>query len=164
MGRKTREMIEKAGVSVDELISMLKKAYADEWIAYYYYNILAYLAKGPESPEIVDRIKKTAGQELEHQKELAERIIQLEGEPPKKFEELVKIANCPYVKLPSDYGDPKAVAKAIVDAEGCAITVYRGILDWLMKKGKDFTTFHIIRHILEEEEAHEDEFQTIMGT
>jgi len=163
MGKKTREVVEKAGVNVDELITMLKKAFADEWIAYYYYNILAYLAKGPASPEIADRIEKIAKEELEHQKELAERIIQLEGEPPKKFEELVKIANCPYVKLPSDFGDPKAVAKSIVDAEGCAIETYRKILDWLMNVGKDPMTFHVIRHILQEEEEHEDEFQTIMG-
>ncbi len=163
MGKKTREVVEKAGVNVDELISMLRKAFADEWIAYYYYNILAYMAKGPESPEIADRIEKTAKEELEHQKELAERIIQLEGEPPKKFEELLEIANCPYVELPSDFGDPRAVAKAIVDAEGCAIESYRAILDWLMKGGRDPNTFHIIRHILQEEEEHEDEFQTIMG-
>jgi bacterioferritin len=163
MGRKTREMVEKSGVNVDELIMMLKKAFADEWIAYYYYNILAYLAKGTESPEIADRIKKTAAQELEHQRELAERIIQLEGEPPKRFEELVKMANCPYVEIPSDLGDSKAIAKAIVDAEGCAIEAYRGMLDWLMSIGKDYTTFHIIRHIMQEEEEHEDEFQTIMG-
>ncbi|MCP8314745.1 MAG: bacterioferritin, partial [archaeon] len=93
----------------------------------------------------------------------AERIIQLEGEPPKRFEELVKIANCPYVEIPSDLGDSKAIAKALMDAEGCAIAAYRGILDWLMSVGKDPTTFHIIRHILQEEEKHEDEFQTIMG-
>lgn len=163
MGRKAREIVEKAGVKVDELIDMLKKAYADEWIAFYYYSLLAKLAKGLESTEIAEQIQKIANEELEHQSELADRIIQLGGEPPRKFEELVKIANCPYVEIPEDVGDLKAIARAIVEAEGCAIEVYDKILKWLKDVGPDLVTFHVIRHILQEEIEHEDLFETILG-
>ena len=58
MGRKAREIVEKAGVNVNQLIEMLKKAYADEWIAFYYYSLLAKLAKGIGSTEIAEQIKK----------------------------------------------------------------------------------------------------------
>lgn len=163
MGRKAVEVLKRAGIDVDQLVELLKKAFADEWIASYYYYMLAYLAKGPASPEVVDKLEELAQEEQEHQRELAERIIQLGGEPPRSFEELVKIANCPRVEIPQDPSDIKAVAKAVVDAEACAIEAYRGILDWLMSAGKDPTTFHLIRHILAEEEAHEELFETIMG-
>ncbi|MCF3653656.1 MAG: bacterioferritin [Aigarchaeota archaeon] len=163
MGRKAREIVERAGVNVNQLIEMLKKAYADEWIAFYYYSLLAKLAKGIGSTEIAEQIKKIANDELEHQSELADRIIQLGGEPPRKFEDLVKIANCPYVKVPENTGDLKAVVKAIIEAEGCAIEAYDKILKWLKEVGPDPITFHVIRHILQEEVEHEDLFETILG-
>lgn len=163
MGKKGREVVEKAGVKVDELINMLKKAYADEWIAFYYYTLLAKLVKGLESPAIASKIEEIAKEELEHQEELADRIIQLGGEPPKRFEDLVKIANCPYVTVPENLGDLKAVVKAIIEAEGCAIQVYTNILNWLMSIKNDPVTFHIVRHILQEEVEHEDLFETILG-
>ena len=34
MGSKGREIV---GLDVDELISVLRKAYSDEWLAYYQY-------------------------------------------------------------------------------------------------------------------------------
>lgn len=163
MGRKAREIVEKAGVKVDELIEMLKRAYADEWIAFYYYNLLAKLVKGIGSTEIADQIKKIADEELEHQSELADRVIQLGGEPPRRFEDLVKIANCPYVEIPKNTGDLKAVVRAIVEAEACAIEAYDKILKWLKDVGPDPVTFHVIRHILQEEVEHEDLFETILG-
>ncbi|MCF8885387.1 MAG: ferritin-like domain-containing protein [Nitrososphaerota archaeon] len=163
MGKKAREIVEKAGVKVDELIDMLKKAYADEWIAFFYYSWLAKMIKGLESPAIASKIEEIAKEELEHQGELADRIIQLGGEPPKKFEELVKIANCPYVNIPEKLEDMKAVCKAIIEAERCAIEVYNKLLNWLTGVKADPVTFHIIRHILQEEVEHEDLFETILG-
>lgn len=163
MGRKGREVVAKAGVKVDELVELLKKAYADEWIAFYYYTLLAKLVKGLGSTEIAEKIQKIANEELEHQSELAERIIQLGGEPPRRFEDLVKIANCPHVKVPEDTGDLKAVVRAVVEAEGCAIEAYDKILRWLGGVGADPVTSHLIRHILQEEVEHEDLFETILG-
>ncbi|MCS7125807.1 MAG: ferritin-like domain-containing protein [Aigarchaeota archaeon] len=163
MGKKGREIVEKAGVNVKELIDMLKKAYADEWIAFYYYTLLAKIVEGLESPAIASKIEEIAKEELEHQSELAERIIQLGDEPPRRFEDLVKIANCPYVTIPENVGDLKAVCKAIIEAEGCAIEVYNKILNYLTGVKADPVTFHIIRHILQEEVEHEDLFETILG-
>lgn len=163
MGKKGREVVEKAGVKVNELIEMLKKAYADEWIAFYYYTLLAKIVKGLESPAITSKIEEVAKEELEHQGELADRIIQLGGEPPRRFEDLVRIANCPYVSVPENVADLKAVAKAIIEAERCAIEIYNNMLNLLMSVKNDPITFHIIRHILQEEVGHEDLFETILG-
>lgn len=160
MGKKAREIVEG---DVDKLIDLLNKAYADEWIAYFYYKHIAKMLEGLESPAIVSKIEETANEESEHADELAERIIQLGGEPVKNFEDLVKVANCPRVAYPSSWTDIKGAIKAIIGAERCAIKVYKEILDLLMKEIRDPITFHIIRHILQEEVEHEDLFETILG-
>ncbi|MEN2974816.1 MAG: demethoxyubiquinone hydroxylase family protein [Candidatus Caldarchaeales archaeon] len=163
MGKKGREIVEKAGVDVNTLVNMLKSAYADEWIATYYYSLLAKISEGLESPAIASKLEELAKEELEHQSELADRIIQLGDEPPRRFEDLVKIAGCPYVTIPENLSDLKAICRSVIEAERCAIEAYNKILNYLAGVKADPVTFHIIRHILEEEVRHEDLFETILG-
>ncbi|MCD6491006.1 MAG: ferritin-like domain-containing protein [Candidatus Njordarchaeia archaeon] len=160
MGKKSREII---GDRVDELIMLLNRAYADEWIAYFYYTHAARMAQGLNAPSVADALEKAAKDELEHINELAERIVQLGGEPIRDFTKLVPESNCPYVKLPGSWSDLKAILKAVIDAERCAIDVYSNILKWLKDIGKDPVTWHVIRHIMSEEIEHEDMFETILG-
>ena len=160
MGKKAREIV---GDIADELIEKLNKAYADEWIAYFYYKHAALMAKGLKSKILADALEKAADEELEHAGELAERIIQLGGEPIKEFDKLVTVANCPKVHLPNDWSDLKGILNAAIEAERCAIKVYNDILNWLMSTGKDPVTWHVIRHIMQEEIEHEDEFETLLG-
>jgi len=44
--------------NVDELINLLNKAYADEWIAYYYYEVGAELVKTLDGKITADSLKK----------------------------------------------------------------------------------------------------------
>ena len=44
MGTKGRAIV---GLDVEQLITVLNKAYADEWLAYYQYWIGAKIIKGP---------------------------------------------------------------------------------------------------------------------
>ncbi len=159
MGKKAREIVD---MNVDEIIEDLNRALADEWIAVFYYTYAANIATGMNSPIIADALKKTADEEREHAQELTDRIIQLGGNPIDKFEDLAKKANCPSVDLPKNSGDLKGIAKAIVEAEGCAIDVYNTLLKKIML-GKDPVTFHLIRHIMNEEIEHEDLFETLLG-
>ncbi|MHA1505700.1 MAG: ferritin-like domain-containing protein [Candidatus Asgardarchaeia archaeon] len=158
MGKKAREIV---GEDVEEIIKLLKKAYADEWIAYFYYELAALLLEGPESKGVAEEIKRIAGEEKEHADELAERIVQLGGEPIKDFGEIVKMANCPTVNFPEDFGDVKGVLKALVEAEGCAIEVYQSLLKKILNK--DFITMQLVTHILGEEITHEDTFSSLLG-
>ena len=50
MGSKGREIV---GLDVEELISVLRKAYADEWLAYYQYWVGAKVAKGPMKEAVI---------------------------------------------------------------------------------------------------------------
>jgi len=158
MGKKAREIV---GENVEEIIGLLKKAYADEWVAYFYYELAALLLEGPESKVVAGEVKKIAEEEKEHADELAERIVQLGGEPVKNFEEIVKMANCPTVNFPEDFRDVKGVLKALVEAEGCAIEVYQGILKKV--SDKDVVTKQLIIHIMSEEISHEDTFSSLLG-
>ncbi|MFQ6085167.1 MAG: ferritin-like domain-containing protein [Candidatus Bathyarchaeia archaeon] len=64
-----------------ELIEELNKAYADEWIAYFYYTWAAEVASGINPPAVVSDLERIAKDELEHQSELAARMLELGGEP-----------------------------------------------------------------------------------
>ena len=160
MGKKGREIVE---VDVNELLELLKKAYADEWIAYYSYKWAADMAEGLKSPIIAELTDKTAKEEEEHADELAERIIELGGEVPRDFEKLYDLANCKKVNFPQSIRDLEKMLEALVEAEGCAIEVYNKIVKWLGPcYNKDMRTFHLIEHILSEEIKHEESFQNLL--
>ncbi len=160
MGTKGRELV---GPKVDELIDDLKRAYADEWIAYYYYGWGARNAAGVSAPPVASELERIAKEELEHADELADRIIYMGGVPPKNFEEIIKISNCKKVNLPVKMSNVEGIIKAVIEAEQCALDTYEKILKKLKDGIKDPQTFHIIRHIMGEEIEHEDTFETLLG-
>ena len=160
MGKKGREIVE---VDIDELLKELNSAYADEWLAFFYYTWAADFVEGPDYPTIAGELDKISKDEFEHMSELADRILELGGEPERDLEDLQKIANCKKVVFPKDERDLEGVLKAVAEAEGCAIEVY----DKILKKvsacyEKDVRTFHLIEHILSEEIQHEEAFENQM--
>jgi len=143
MGKKGREIV---GVNVEELLEDLNRAYADEWIAYYYYTWAADFVEGPCYPLISDRLDKTAAEEHEHMSELSDRIYELGGEV-----------------FPENERDLESVVKAAVEAERCAIDVYNKMVKKLAHcYDTDIRTFHLIEHILSEEIEHEEAFENLL--
>jgi bacterioferritin len=160
MGKKGREIVE---VDIKELLELLRKAYADEWIAYYSYKWAADMAEGLKSPLVAELTDKIAKEEEEHADELADRIIELGGEVPKDFEKLYDLANCKKVNFPPSVRELEKMLEALVEAEACAIDVYNKIVKWLGPcYNKDIKTFHVIQHILAEEIEHEESFQNLL--
>lgn len=155
MGTKGREIVQ---MDVKELIELLKNAYADEWLAYYQYWVSAQIVKGRRKNEVVSELTEHAGDELRHALMLSERIMQLGGTPITNITELNDRANCKY----ADPANPDSVEilKQVIDGESCAIDVYSKLLDIL--RPKDPVTYHVILEILEDEEEHEEDFETIM--
>jgi bacterioferritin len=154
MGSKGTEIV---GVDTKQLIDMLNRALADEWLAYYQYWIGARVAKGAMRSAVVSEMNEHAGDELKHAGMLAERILQLGGTPVLSPEKWMELSNCKY-DAPEN-PDAAQLVKDNVKAEQCAIAVYNNILNFI--GDKDPVTFHIIREILEDEVDHEDEFQTL---
>ena len=160
MGKKGREIVK---VNVDDLLKDLNAAYADEWVAYFYYKWAAKVAGGFGSPMFASKVDEIADEEEEHAEELLERILELGGEPERDWEDIQKIANCKKVKFPEDVNDLKGMLKELVEAERCAIDVYIKLLEKLSPcYEKDVKTFHLIEHILSEEIAHEEEFESLL--
>ncbi len=160
MGKKGREIVE---IDINELLKELNAAYADEWIAFFYYTWAADFIEGPDYPTVASELDRIAKEEFEHMSELADRILELGGEPERDLEDLQKIANCKKVVFPRNERDLEGVLIAVAEAEGCAIDVYNKILKKLSPcYERDARTFHLIEHILSEEIQHEEAFENLL--
>lgn len=159
MGTKGKEIVE---LNVQELITDLNRAYADEWLAFYSYTYMAQVVAGqPIAKRVAEMLREIAAEELEHQDELAGRITQLGGKPLADPSKLVETSNAGYPAPPADATDIKAITKTVIEAERGAIEVYNN----LAKKtsGKDPLTYELVLHILGEEVQHEDDFENLLS-
>lgn len=155
MGTKGREIVK---VNVDELLKLLNKAYADEWLAYYQYWVGAKVAKGRMRGIIAKELEEHAAEELEHAEKLVTRMIQLGGTPLLTPEAITKESNCGY-DAPTD-PNTKTLLIQNIKGEQCAIETYVKILDFV--KGKDPITEKMILEILEDEVEHEEDLQAML--
>lgn len=121
-------------LDVESLISQLNAALAEEWLAYYQYWVGALVVEGAMR---------------------ADRIIELEGVPVLDPKQWFELARCKY-DAPQGF-DSVSLLKDNVASERCAILRYQEIADFT--NGKDFTTCDIAKHILAEEEEHEQDLQ-----
>jgi bacterioferritin len=159
MGSKGKQIIE---LDVNDLLLDLNRLYADEWLAVYAYNYMGQVVTGrPAAKQLSELLLDTSKDELEHQQELAERIVSLGGKPVADISKLIKISNDGYPQPPEHEKDFEAIIRAVIKAEQSAIKAY----DDLAKKihGKDPITYNLIIHILGEEVEHEDEFENLVG-
>jgi bacterioferritin len=160
VGKKGREIVQ---VDIQDLLKDLNSAYADEWIAYFYYTWAADFIEGPDYPTVASELDRIAKDEFEHMSELSDRIFELGGEPERDLEDLQGIATCKKVTFPKNERDLESVLKAVADAEGCAIDVYTKLIKKLSAcYEKDVRTFHLIEHILSEEIQHEEAFENLL--
>jgi bacterioferritin len=154
MAQKGREIVK---MDVDELINLLNKALADEWLAYYQYWIGAKVVKGPMKDAVIAELDLHATEELSHAVLLTTRIIQLGGTPVLSPADWMKITNCGY-DAPADPYVEKVLEQNI-KGEQCAIKVYSHLLD-LTREG-DPVTYNIILTILSQEVEHEEDLDAL---
>jgi len=157
MGTRGREIIEKNGIKVKELIEKLNKAYADEWFAYYQYWLGAKVAVGMPKEELVAELTQHAADELRHAGMLADRIIQLGGTPVLEPKDWYDLTNCSYA-APKD-PDVRTLVRQNIQGEQCAIDVYKELMDYT--KDKDTVTYDIALQILQDEIEHEEDLEAI---
>jgi bacterioferritin len=155
MGTKGKEIV---GLEVDNLINLLNKAFADEWLAYYQYWVGAQIAKGPMRGAVVAELTEHAQDELKHAGMLTERIIQLGGTPLLDPADWKKLSNCGY-DAPDD-PFVKVILAQNIKGEQCAIDVYNKLV--AMTRDKDIVTYNIVAEILEDEVEHEEDLQALL--
>lgn len=157
MGMTGRKIVEDAGLDATEVVRLLNKAFSDEWLAYYQYWAGAQIASGIMAPVLRPELEEHAGEELEHAKKLAKRIIELGGTPVLSPQDWYKESTCGYL-VPKD-SDAAMVLKQNLQGERCAIEVYNKLLKYVFNK--DLITSHIVRQILQDEIEHEQELEDL---
>jgi bacterioferritin len=155
MGTKGRAIIK---LDADQLVSLLNKAFADEWLAYYQYWVGAAIVKGPMKEAAIAELTEHAADELRHAQMLSDRIIQLGGTPITDPNDWSKTSNCAYANPSDPY--ITAIIEQGIEGEQCAIDVYTKLLD--LTEGKDPITYQMVLSILQDEVDHEEDFQALL--
>ncbi len=150
--------IEIVGMDVGELLILLNKALADEWLAHYQYWVGSKVVAGPMKDAVIAELMQHAAEEMAHAELVTNRIIQLGGSPVLSPAEWFALTNCEY----EPPADPfvQAVLEQNIRGEQCAISVY----DNLMKKTRDTDqiTCNLALQIIEQELEHEQDLQDLL--
>jgi bacterioferritin len=154
MGQRGIEIIKG---DVNEIIEMLNKAYADEWLAYYQYWIGAKIVKGPMKDAVMAELIQHSLDELRHAGLIADRIIQIGGIPLVSPPEWITHCNCSY-QAPID-PEVIEILKQNISGERCAITAYSKLLD--KTRVDDPVTYNMVLQILQDEVMHEEDLQNL---
>jgi ferritin-like protein len=161
MARVAREMVEKTGINVDQLLQLLIDNAAAELTTYYYYTILRANLIGLEGEGIKAIAEAARIEDRNHFEALVPRIYELGGKLPEDMKVFHDTAACPPASLPADPTDIKAMLQVLVEAERCAVRGYTAICD--LTAGKDHRTYDLALAILHEEVQHEAWFSEFLG-
>jgi len=146
------------GYSADreEILRLLNEALATEWVCVLRYKRHHFMATGLKASVAAAEFLEHATQEMEHADKLAERIVQLGGEPEFNPDLLSKNAHAQYVA-----GNTlKEMVYEDLVAERIAIDSYREMIQYI--GDKDPTTRRILEDILAQEEEHADDMADIL--
>jgi len=136
-----------------DIVRLLNDALATELTCVMRYRRHHFTAQGVDSAKIAEEFLVHANEEMEHADRLAERIVQLGGEPDFRPETLPKRSH-------SDYDDSSNLNDMIrtnLIAERVAIEAYRQMIGLI--GDKDPTTRRLVEEILAVEEEHADELR-----
>ena len=161
MAKVAREMVERAGVDVDQLVELLVKNAAAELTTYYYYTILRFNLIGLDGEGIKEIAEAARIEDRNHFEALVPRIYELGGQLPRDMKAFHDVSACPPAYLPEDLTDVNAILKVLVEAERCAVRGYTQICN--MTAGKDHRTYDLSLAILNEEIEHESWFSEFLG-
>jgi bacterioferritin len=135
----------------DDIVKLLNDALATELVCILRYKRHHYTAKGLASPAIAEEFLVHAQEETEHADMIAERIVQLGGEPDFSPSTLLQRSHADY----DESGDLKAMIRANLVAERIAIEAYSQMIRLI--GDKDSTTRRILEHVLSQEQEHAEE-------
>jgi ferritin-like protein len=161
MAKVAREMVEKSGINVDELIELLVANASAELTTFYYYTILRVNLIGLEGEGIKEIAETARIEDRNHFEALVPRIYELGGKIPNNMNDFHDLSACPPARLPKDITDIKAILKVLVEAERCAVRGYTHICN--LTAGKDHRTYDLSLAILNEEVEHESWFSEFLG-
>jgi len=137
----------------EDIIKLLNDSLATELVCVLRYKRHHYTAEGLASPKIAEEFLVHANEEASHADRLAQRIVQLGGEPDFSPDSLTNRSHAEY----DDSKDLKAMIRANLIAERVAIESYSQIISLI--GDKDSTTRRLIEDILSTEQEHAEELK-----
>jgi bacterioferritin len=140
----------------ETIVAKLQESLATEWVCVLRYLRHYHTATGLVSEPIKAHFLEHANEEQAHAMLLAERIVQLGGEPDLNPDNLTKRSHAEYRKGKT----LKDMVKEDLIAERIAIDSYRELIDYV--GDRDTTTKKMLMHILQQEEDHADEFSDLL--
>jgi bacterioferritin len=135
----------------EDIIALLNGALATEIVCTLRYKRHYFTAKGVASPAIANEFLVHANEETAHADQIAERIVQLGGEPDFAPSTLLERSHADY----DDSADLQAMIRANLIAERVAIEAYGQMISLI--GDKDSTTRRMLEQILSQEQEHADE-------
>ena len=161
MAKVTREVVERAGINVDQLLELLVKNASAELTTFYYYTILRVNLIGLKGEGIKEIAEVARIEDRNHFEALVPRIYELGGKLPQDMKEFHDLSACPPAFLTEDINNGEDILKVLVEAERCAVRGYTQICN--MTAGKDHRTYDLALAILNEEIEHESWFSEFLG-
>ncbi|AOE77430.1 MULTISPECIES: ferritin-like domain-containing protein [Pseudomonas] len=140
----------------EEIIRLLNASLATELVCVLRYKRHYFMASGVKAQIAAEEFLEHATQEAEHADKLAERIVQLGGEPEFNPDLLSKNSHAQYVAGNS----LKEMVYEDLVAERIAVDSYREIIQYI--GDKDPTTRRLFEEILAQEEEHADDMADIL--
>lgn len=140
----------------DEIVRLLNGALATELVCVLRYKRHHFTAHGLASPKIAEEFMVHANEEAAHADQIAERIMQLGGEPDFNPAGILERSHADY----DTSTDLKAMVRANLVAERVAIESYRQMIALI--GDKDPTTRRMLESILSVEEEHADELKDML--
>ena len=160
--RRARQHIEKGAVTpgyrgdLKTVLRVLNEALATELVCVLRYKRHHYMAKGIHSQSVAAEFLEHAGDEQGHADQIAERIIQLGGQPDFSPEGLLTRSHSEYVE-----GETlRDMIREDLVAERIAVESYSEIIRYL--GDNDPTSRWIIEAILANEARHAEDMKTLL--
>lgn len=147
-----------AGYDADRraVLKLLNDALATEIVCALRYRRDHFMAKGIHAKSVADEFLAHSNEEQRHADQLAERIVQLGGEPDMAPETLMRRSHAEYIET-SALGE---MIRENLIAERIAIDSYREFIAYL--QDKDSTTRRMLEGILAVEEEHAEELADLL--
>ena len=135
----------------DDIVKFLNDSLATELVCVLRYKRHHFTAQGLASPKIAEEFMVHALEETGHADRIAQRIVQLGGEPDFSPDSLTQRSHAEY----DDSASLKDMIRANLIAERVAIETYSQMIDLI--GDKDSTTRRMLEDILADEQEHADE-------
>ncbi len=140
----------------DAIVKLLNDALATELVCVLRYKRHHFTAHGMSSPAIAAEFMVHATEEAGHADQIAQRIVQLGGEPDFSPDSLSSRSHAQY----DTSLDLREMVRANLVAERVAVEAYRQMIALI--GDKDPTTKRMLEGILADEEEHADEMKDLL--